>query len=61
MQSIVDMPVADRLKAADLWNEASMKLQQILNEDSTAASNNTTQEENSGKVLYYSVNHVLMI
>ena len=38
LQSIVEMPVADRLKAADLWNEASLKLQQMLNEDSTSTS-----------------------
>ena len=38
LQSIVEMPVADRLKAADLWNEASLKLQQMLNEDSTSVS-----------------------
>ena len=46
------MTVADRLKAADLWNDASMKLQQILNEDSTAIANNTAQKGNAEKVMF---------
>ena len=34
LQLIIDMSAPDRLKAADLWNDASIKLQHILIEDS---------------------------
>ena len=44
LQLIIDMSAPDRLKAADLWNDASIKLQHILIEDSIQE--NTEKEAN---------------
>ena len=44
LQLIIDMSAPDRLKAADLWNDASIKLQHILIEDSIQE--NTEKESN---------------
>ena len=39
------MPDEDKLRTADIWNEASLKLQDMINEAAHATTNTTATEE----------------